>query len=103
MEFKFRSSLHPSCHHHVTFEKFNLRIHYPPPYGILPPPRKTGGQFYWTLGDLKYSPTSRGLSPMAGLKFSTLFFRRGGGGADVCWRAKDEFKFSIENIFFQIV
>ena len=38
MEFKFHSSLHPSCHHHVTFEKFNLRIHYPPPYGILPPP-----------------------------------------------------------------
>ena len=37
MEFKFHSSLHPSCHHHVTFEKFNLKIHYPPPYGILGP------------------------------------------------------------------
>ena len=37
MEFKFHSSLHPSCHHHVTFEKFNLKIHYPPPYGILAP------------------------------------------------------------------
>ena len=44
------------------------------------PPRKTGGQFYWTSGDLKYSPTSRGLSPMAGLKFSIFFFGGEGDG-----------------------
>ena len=44
------------------------------------PPRKTGGQFYWTSGDLKYSPTSRGLSPMAGLKFSIFFLGGEGDG-----------------------
>ena len=26
------SSLHPNCHHQVTYPKFNLKIHYPPPY-----------------------------------------------------------------------
>ena len=26
------SSLHANCHHHITFAKFNLKIHYPPPY-----------------------------------------------------------------------
>ena len=27
------SSLHSNCHHHyITFAKFNLKIHYPPPY-----------------------------------------------------------------------
>ena len=25
-------SLHPSCHHQIIFAKFNLKIHYPPPY-----------------------------------------------------------------------
>ena len=25
-------SLHANCHHHITFAKFNLKIHYPPPY-----------------------------------------------------------------------
>ena len=24
--------LHPNSHHLITFEKFNLKIHYPPPY-----------------------------------------------------------------------
>ena len=26
------SSLHANCHHRITFAKFNLKIHYPPPY-----------------------------------------------------------------------
>ena len=26
------SSLHANCHHHITFAKFILKIHYPPPY-----------------------------------------------------------------------
>ena len=26
------SSLHANCHHHITFTKFNLKIHYPSPY-----------------------------------------------------------------------
>ena len=26
------SSLHSNCHHHITFAKFSLKIHYPPPY-----------------------------------------------------------------------
>ena len=26
------SSLHTNCHHHITFVKFNLKIHYLPPY-----------------------------------------------------------------------
>ena len=26
------SSLHANCHHHITFAKFNLKIHYPPSY-----------------------------------------------------------------------
>ena len=26
------SSLHSNCHHHITFTKVNLKIHYPPPY-----------------------------------------------------------------------
>ena len=25
-------SLHPNCHHQITFAKFNLKIYYPPPY-----------------------------------------------------------------------
>ena len=25
-------SLHPNCHHLITYNKFNLKIHYPPPY-----------------------------------------------------------------------
>ena len=25
-------SLHPNCHHHVIYAKFNLKVHYPPPY-----------------------------------------------------------------------
>ena len=32
MEFKDHSSLHPNCHHQLTFAKFNFKIHYPPPY-----------------------------------------------------------------------
>ena len=26
------SLLQANCHHHITFAKFNLKIHYPPPY-----------------------------------------------------------------------
>ena len=26
------SSQHTNCHHHITFAKFNLKIHYPSPY-----------------------------------------------------------------------
>ena len=26
------SSLHPYCHHQITYSKFNLKIYYPPPY-----------------------------------------------------------------------
>ena len=33
MESGVHSSLHSICHHHITFAKFNLKIHYPPPYG----------------------------------------------------------------------
>ena len=25
-------SLHPNCHHQVIYAKFNLKVHYPPPY-----------------------------------------------------------------------
>ena len=25
-------SLHSNCHHHITFAKFDLKIHYPPAY-----------------------------------------------------------------------
>ena len=26
------SSLHPKCHHQITYAKFNIKSHYPPPY-----------------------------------------------------------------------
>ena len=29
------SSLHSNCHHQIVFSKFNLEIHYPPPYERL--------------------------------------------------------------------
>ena len=32
MESGFPSLLHSSCHQHIKFTKFNLKIHYPPPY-----------------------------------------------------------------------
>ena len=32
MESGVHSSLHANCHHHITFAKFNLKIHYSPPY-----------------------------------------------------------------------
>ena len=32
MESGVHSSLHANCHHHITFAKFSLKIHYPPPY-----------------------------------------------------------------------
>ena len=32
METGVHFPLHPNCHHLITFEKFNLKIHYPPPY-----------------------------------------------------------------------
>ena len=32
MESGVQSSLHPNCHHQITYAKFNLKIHYPPPY-----------------------------------------------------------------------
>ena len=31
MESGVRSSLYPNCHHHITYAKFNLKIHHPPP------------------------------------------------------------------------
>ena len=35
--------------------------------------QEDGGQFYWALGDLKFSPTSGGLSQVVFLKFFSLF------------------------------
>ena len=32
MEFGVHSSLHPNCHHQITYAKFNLKIYYSPPY-----------------------------------------------------------------------
>ena len=32
MESGVHSSFHPNCHHQITYAKFNLKIHYPPPY-----------------------------------------------------------------------
>ena len=32
MESGVHSSLHPNCHHQITYAKFNLKIYYPPPY-----------------------------------------------------------------------
>ena len=32
MESGAYSCFHSNCHHHITFAKFNLKIHYPPPY-----------------------------------------------------------------------
>ena len=32
MESGVHSLLHPNCHQQVTYAKFNLKIHYPPPY-----------------------------------------------------------------------
>ena len=32
MESELNSSLHPNCHHQVTYAKFNLKINYPPSY-----------------------------------------------------------------------
>ena len=38
-----------------------------------------GGQFYWALGDLKFSPAPGGLSQMGGLQSFTLWGGEGGG------------------------
>ena len=32
MESGVHSSFHSNCHHHITFAKFNIKIHYPLPY-----------------------------------------------------------------------
>ena len=32
MEFGVHSSLYSNCHNHINFAKFNLKVHYPPPY-----------------------------------------------------------------------
>ena len=32
MESGVHSSLHPNCHHQITYAKFSLKIYYPPPY-----------------------------------------------------------------------
>ena len=32
MESGVNPSLHPNCHHQITYSKFNLKIHYPPSY-----------------------------------------------------------------------
>ena len=34
MESGVRSSLHPNCHHQITYTKVNLKIHYPPLYEL---------------------------------------------------------------------
>ena len=44
-----------------------------PPPPSPPPSRKMRGQFYCTLGDLKFLPTSGGLSKMLFLKFFSHF------------------------------
>ena len=31
VELGVHPSLHPNCHHQIIFEKFNLKIYYPPP------------------------------------------------------------------------
>ena len=33
VESGIHSSLHANCYYHITFAKFNLKIHYPPSYG----------------------------------------------------------------------
>ena len=48
-----------------------------------PPSRKMRGQFYCTLGDLKFLPTSGGLSKMGFLKFFSHF--EGGQQSFFCW------------------
>ena len=32
MDAGIHPSLHASCHHQIVYAKFNLKIHYPPPY-----------------------------------------------------------------------
>ena len=32
MRFSIHLSLHQNCHHQIIFAKFNLKVHYPPPY-----------------------------------------------------------------------
>ena len=32
MESRVHSSLHPNCHHQITYAKFNLKMYYPSPY-----------------------------------------------------------------------
>ena len=32
MESDFHPSFHSDCHYQITYAKFNLKIHYPPPY-----------------------------------------------------------------------
>ena len=32
MQSGFHPSLHPNCHHQITYAEFNLKIHYPPLY-----------------------------------------------------------------------
>ena len=32
MESGVHSSVHPNCHHQITYARFNLKIHYPQPY-----------------------------------------------------------------------
>ena len=52
---------------------FNQRVLWNPP--LPPKKKKMGKKFYWALGDLKFPPTSGGLSQSGGggVKFSTLF------------------------------
>ena len=32
MDTGIHPSLHTSCHHQIVYAKFNLKVHYPPPY-----------------------------------------------------------------------
>ena len=32
IEFAVHPSLYPNCHHQIVYAKFNLQIHFPPPY-----------------------------------------------------------------------
>ena len=48
---------------------FNQRVLWNPP--LPPKKKKMGKKFYWALGDLKFPPTSGGLS------------QRGGGGGKI--------------------
>ena len=66
--------------------------------------RKMGRMFYRALGDLKFSPISRGPSQIEGLKFCTIL--RGDKGQSLLKFVRlfqVKFNFSVEDISFRIV